>query len=95
MWTPPRFTAVWPESAFEKAGWRPRSGSSDSCEGSSGKGSSRRGSVLRPSKARHPNDAARIGNQVVESYLTADSYSDYRGVTYVVRSAARRKSERR
>ena len=90
MWTPPSFTAPWPESAFEKVGWRPRQGSSDSSEGSSGKGHSRRGSVVRLSKARHPRDAARIANPVVQSYMVADTYADYRGVTYAVRTGARR-----
>ena len=87
MWTPPKFTAVWPETAFEGAGWRLRQGSSDSAEESSNKKS---GAVLRPSKARHPLDAARIGNAVVDSYLSADTYSDYRGAIYVVRTAAHR-----
>lgn len=88
MWAPPKFTAVWPDGAFDK-GWRARSGSGDSSEG--GKGGGRKGSLLlRPSKARHPREASRIANQVVESYMVADTYSDYRGVSYVVRTAVRR-----
>jgi hypothetical protein len=89
MGAPPKFTAVWPETAFDDAAWRKRQRSCDSSEGSSGKGSGRRGSLLRPSKARHPNDAARIGNAVVQSYLSADTYRDYRGLTYTVRTALR------
>lgn len=88
MGPPPKFTAVWPETAFDDAAWRKRQGSCGSSEDGSGKGG-RRASLLRPSKARHPNDAARIGNVVVQSYLEADTYRDYRGLTYTVRTAAR------
>ena len=89
MGAPPKFTAVWPETAFGTAGWRARAGSCESTESSGKAGSGRRASLLRPSKARHPHEASRLANPVVESYMTSDEYSDYRGVSYFVRRVAR------
>lgn len=85
------YTAVWPESAFtpEPAAWSvKRSGSVAS--GSSGGGKARcRSTLVRPSKARHLHEAARFANPVVESYMAADSYEDYRGLLYKARTGAR------
>ena len=89
MGAPPKFTAVWPETAFGAAGWRARNGSCESSESSGKGGSGRRASLLRPSKARHPHEASRLANPVVESYMTSEEYSDYRGVSYMVRTVAR------
>ena len=84
---PPKHTAVWPESAFTPAEseWE----RSDSAFGS---GKPRRRSALlpRPSRARHPHEAARFANPVIQSYLVADTYEDYRGLTYKARRRAGR-----
>ena len=84
MSKPPPYTPPWPASALAPPLW-----SEDGVKRGSG---ARRPSLLRPSKARHPQDAARFANPVIQSYMHADSYSDYRGATYKARGAAARGS---
>jgi hypothetical protein len=89
----PVYTQPWPESAFKpptpEAPARPRAGSSGS-SGSESSARRRAASLLRPSKARHLSEAARFANPVIESYMHAEDYSDYRGIAYKARGSARR-----
>jgi hypothetical protein len=87
------YTGEWPEEAFKppaSPAKRAGSGGSAFSEGVR----RRAASLVRPSKARHPQEVARLANPVIASYLVAETYADYRGIIYKARAPSWRRARR-
>jgi hypothetical protein len=81
------YTGEWPEDAFKPppSPVKPRAGSTGSGSALAEGVRKRAASLVRPSRARHPQEAARFANPVITSYLCDETYSDYRGCIYKAR----------
>ena len=80
VWAEPQ-TPEWPESAFRPpARKRPSRAKSG---GQAGDGAP----LLRESKERHHAESKRFGNAVLNTYLLAPTYTDYRGPCFKARTA--------